>query len=229
MNFNAIIIKIQEELSTIMSNYNVPGHDLDHFITVKNHVINALQYEDLPELTKQKVILAGLLHDIDDHKIFNTTNYENARNILNKYMNNSDIEDIIEMISLVSCSKNGSSDNKDKWKLIPRDCDRLEAIGEIGIERAYTYTIHVSRPLHCEDTIRAYNINDINKAATIERYNNYMKGAKSVSMIDHFYDKLLHIGKPDNLKSDNIYILQEAEKRNKIMQDYVINYWNSLK
>ncbi|CAK7994550.1 Hypothetical protein POVR1_LOCUS74 [uncultured virus] len=56
----------------------------------------------------------------------------------------------------------------------------------------------------------------------------YSQGEKSQSMIDHYYDKLLHIGQPRALKSQNSYILLEAEKRNHQMIEYVLTYWKKF-
>ncbi len=44
------------------------------------------------------------------------------------------VESVAECIGLVSCSKNKNSviAGEDSWKLFPRHCDRLEAIGWPG-------------------------------------------------------------------------------------------------
>ena len=132
---------------------------------------------------------------------------------------------IIEMIDLVSCSKNGDSEPPEPWMAIPRDCDRLEAIGQIGIDRCREFTIHKKAPFHTETTPRAQTIEDVWKAATPERFDAYMKGVNSISMIDHYYDKLLHIGRPEKLRSQNPYILRQAAKRNDVMASFVVDYW----
>lgn len=232
MNIRA---KIEDELKILMKNHDVGGHGLDHFFAVANHAIKALEYETLSNENKCQVELAALLHDVDDRKIFpKSVNYQNARQILNKVC--MDIEDkdnfidkIIEMINLVSCSENGDSEPPIPWMAIPRDCDRLEAIGQIGIDRCKAFTIHNKSPFHLESTHRAYSLEEVMVCASPERFANYIREGKSLSMIDHYYDKLLHIGHPERLRSQNVYILNEATKRNNTMIEFVIQYWNNQK
>lgn len=253
MNINKIIDAAEEELRDLMKDHDVGGHGMDHMLFVAEHAEEALNHENLPEDTKLQIYLAALLHDADDHKIFkNSHNYSNARNILNRVITIDDIallyreklekeddyhnnknaclegyrEDFInftiEMIELVSCSKNRDSDPPHPWMAIPRDCDRLEAIGEIGIKRCKEVTEHFKSPYHTDNTARVYTEEELWKVATPERFANYKS---SPSMIDHYYDKLLHIGDPERLKSQNYYILKEAKRRNRVMVDFVLNYW----
>jgi hypothetical protein len=44
-------------------------------------------------------------------------------------------------------------------------------------------------------------------------------------MLDHYYDKLLHIGKPAKLQSGNAYILAVAAERHHYTQQLVLNFW----
>jgi uncharacterized protein len=157
-----------------------------------------------------------LLHDIDDHKFFQTENYQNARMILGDHPN-TDL--IIEMIDFVSSYKNKDILIKPEWKMIPRYCDRLEAIGTIGLERVIQYNKTMKRPTHVETTIRVSTEDELFSVVTEERYQLY--DGNSNSMIDHFYDKLLQIKFPIT----NEYIQYVAQQRKQIMIDYVLNYW----
>jgi uncharacterized protein len=240
---------IESELKNLIKDEVIGGHNHEHFAAVRDHSIEAAKLEEQLSLTKKcQVVLAAYLHDADDHKIFpENKNYENARFILHKcipttgiiklyddsdpiVINNIEnfIDEIIMMISLVSCSKNGDSEPPEKWMAIPRDCDRLEAIGLIGIERCTAYNNSVGRPLHLPTTEKLYSLDDLNKVVTPERFLSYATNGTSDSMIDHYYDKLLHIGHPTRLKSQNSYILKEAEKRNNLMAEFVINYWKTI-
>nr|WBF71123.1 putative metal-dependent phosphohydrolase HD domain protein [Megavirus caiporensis] len=229
---------VENETIMLMKNHNIAGHGLDHFVAVRDHAINALKFEQLSNEKNLQVLLAAYLHDVDDNKIFpRSIDYQNARKILDDSFQSFDYSKlnfnitydefktgIIQLVSLVSCSKNGDDEPPEKWMAIPRDADRLEAIGEIGVQRCLEYTNHINLPYYLTDTPRAKNMTDINLFATTERFNNYKSGKKSVSMIDHYYDKLLHIGKPNCLRSQNKYILEEAAKRNNIMINYLLNY-----
>ena len=223
--------QILDKLESLTGNES-NGHDLEHFIIVADHSVNALKHENLSSQKKSEVELAALLHDADDKKIFpNSKNYQNAQNILNEFLDipdkNSFIDEVIEMIDLVSCSKNGGKKSREPWMTIPRDCDRLDAIGQRGIDRVIKYNTHKGHPMHLDDTPRVYSEEELWKVATHERFVGYTNGVPSKSMIDHFYDKLLHIGKPEHLESKNPYVLEEAAKRTQIMVDFVLNYWKS--
>uniref|UniRef100_A0A6G6AD82 Hd superfamily phosphodiesterase n=1 Tax=Borely moumouvirus TaxID=2712067 RepID=A0A6G6AD82_9VIRU len=229
---------IENETKKIMIGHDVGGHGFDHFVAVRNHALKALEFENISTTKKLQVELAAFLHDVDDPKIFpNSIDYQNARLVLDTSFNEinfndliSDITfesfktDIIQLISLVSCSKNGDDEPPEQWMAIPRDADRLEAIGQIGITRCKEFAIHIKLPFYIKTTPIAKTREDVFKYATIDRFNKYKSGHKSVSMIDHYYDKLLHIGKSTNLRSQNPYILEEAKKRNEEMIEFVLNY-----
>lgn len=221
-----------------MSNHNVAGHDIDHFIAVRNHAIKALKHENISDTKKIQVELAAMLHDVDDSKIFSqSVDYQNAKFILDTIFTKMSFvnivsdcsydvfkQGIIVLISLVSCSKNGDDDVEESWMAIPRDADRLEAIGKIGIQRCTDYANHIKLPYYLDSTPRAKTSEEALLFATRDRFNRYKNGHKSVSMIDHYYDKLLHIGRPEYLCSNNPYILEKSNKRNQEMIDYVVNF-----
>ena len=192
------------------------SHGFEHMLSVMNHAYRAVEEIDVSPEIKEAIILAALLHDIDDHKFFKTINFDNAREILDGHPN-TDL--IIEMISLVSSSTNKDSLIEPEWKLIPRYCDRLEAIGDIGLERVIQYNTTNKRPVHTDTTIRVSSIEELNIVANEERYDAYSGNSKS--MIDHFYDKLLHVKFPIN----NDYITNKALKRKNVMAEFVLNYW----
>jgi len=217
-----------ELVTELMTGKDVGGHGIDHFVAVRDHAVKAVACLDLPESTKEAIVLAAFLHDVDDPKIFTDSKDNcNARAIMIR-VDPTKTELVIEMINLVSCSHNGGGDVREEYLAIPRDCDRLEAIGEIGIERCREYAQHIGNPRHLPMTPRAYTSEEVEMNATPERFQAYAGGAKSVSEIDHYYDKLLHIGKPECLKSNNPYILEEAARRHQVMVNYVVGYWNAL-
>ena len=63
---------------------NADGHDLNHSIRVYKNAMFIM--EKYPNADRLVVALAALLHDVDDHKLFNTENNENARSFLKIYM-----------------------------------------------------------------------------------------------------------------------------------------------
>ena len=229
-------IKIVSHLTELFNENNIDeGHGIEHALKVMDHADNALILSKEPRenSSRQAIRYAALLHDADDRKFFPTSQggYQNARRILNKTIpkERSVIELVLKMIDLVSCSSNGNSLDKikkgEEWMLIPRMCDRLEAIGEIGVLRVWIYNKHVNRPLFLSTTPRASNMSELKAIATPDRFNEYLQVKKSASMIDHFYDKLLHIGTDEVVRVvNNPYIRSEAQKRHDFTVDFVLKF-----
>lgn len=210
------------------------SHDFSHVMAVLSHVQRMVLHHPEPKLVPEQaenLNLAALLHDLDDRKFFpGHKNYENARGVLRQLFPSDwfRIENIVYIISLVSTSSNGNSapmDDSNLWMLYPRFADRLEAIGQIGVERCRQYSLHVNRPLFTANTPRCTTEEELWKVATPERFQNYLKVKESESMISHFYDKLLHICSPEPLKLlNNPYLNAEAEARHRYMVNYVLRF-----
>ena len=113
------------------------GHGTDHALRVYD---NAMAIAGDEKCDREVVALAALLHDADDHKIFETKNNENARNFLSaRGVNGSKAERIIEAINSVSFSKNKGKRPKTIEGRIVQDADRLDALGAVGIARTFAY------------------------------------------------------------------------------------------
>jgi uncharacterized protein len=184
-------------------------------------------------MESRAVQLAALLHDIDDRKFFPTSqNLDNARAILNQCYHGQEHEAlrslVLEMIHLVSCSSNGNSRDSvpegKEWMLIPRYADRLEQIGPIGIVRTYQYTVHKGRPLFTGDTARATTEEQLAEIARPEMFERYQVRKTSDTMIDHFYDKLLHVGNPDLFLVKSAFLRQRALKAQRCMVDFLLEF-----
>lgn len=117
---------------------NSDGHGSDHSLRVYN---NALSIRKAYECNELYIDLGALLHDVDDHKLFNNKNNENARKFLIENDFDSEvIEDIIEIINSVSFTKNKGTKPKTLEACIVQDADRLDAIGAIGVARTFMYS-----------------------------------------------------------------------------------------
>ena len=114
------------------------GHDLDHSLRVyKNALAIASNY---PEADMDLISLSALLHDVDDHKLFQTENNSNARTFLkNQNVPEETIEEIVKIINSVSFSKNKGKTPETLEAKIVQDADRLDAMGAIGIARTFAY------------------------------------------------------------------------------------------
>ena len=117
---------------------NADGHGYDHSIRVYRNALLIAETE--PESDSLIVSLGALLHDTDDHKLFNTENNANARAFLRKQGMDRETENrICEAINAVSFSKNmGRRPSTTEGRII-QDADRLDAIGAIGIARTFAY------------------------------------------------------------------------------------------
>lgn len=206
------------------------GHTIEHSISVVNHVNNIIQSHPTKyNLTSPQLIsvqLAALLHDADDSKFFSTTTatgYPNAITIVKKVCPDYHIHKmVVDMISLVSCSENRNRvpPNTPEFYLLPRYADRLEATGQIGIERAYQYSKYIDRPLFNDNTPRPTTREEIEALIDPERFNSY---TKSETMIDHFYDKILHIHQP-LIQTGNPYLVKKAQERYNQVIDFLIEF-----
>lgn len=216
------------------------SHSIEHFDAVTEHCRRAVT--DHTDSQKMSVILAGLLHDVDDVKLLKdhcakTRDYSEERFVLDEYSNArfvldkvgyDDTETVIKMIDLVSCSKNGDSHDESlpDWYYIPRYADRLEATGEIGIKRIITYNTGLGRPMHAEQTQRVSSVEEMSLVAVKERYDLYIQRRTDIyplTVLDHVYDKIYHIAIPEWLH--NTYLEEEMAGRKEYIVEWVINYW----
>lgn len=133
---------------------NSDGHDAAHSIRVYTNARKIA--EEYPKCDLEVVSLAALLHDVDDHKLFDTVNNMNARTFLkDRQVADAVIERICEVINGVSFSKNRGKRPATLEGQIVQDADRLDAMGAIGIARTFAYGGKVGRPL--EDSLRHFD------------------------------------------------------------------------
>ena len=237
------------------------SHGIGHVMRVYHHAKEAVQVHNtnskgasagevpLTDSQSMMVLIAALLHDVDDHKYFpNHKRYENARAIMDRVFdetNGIDVGDsddvketIILLISFVSCSKNKNSipelvRTKDQnqldmneddayWMLIPRWADRLEAVGRQGVVRCYQYSREHGEKLSSERSPRPQTEEEVWLHATPERFENY--DGNSTDMISHYYDKLLHVSCPPPDIVRNPYLERMAKESSKELVEVCLRY-----
>lgn len=133
---NNNILQLKIEISAIFSS-DFSGHDFQHTIRVLKNA-EYIQKQEGGDL--YTIILASLLHDVDDKKISPETyeNKDNARRFLKMIdAENEVINDVLEIISSVSFS-DGKKPLTIEGKIV-QDADRLDAIGAIGVARCFAY------------------------------------------------------------------------------------------
>lgn len=189
------------------------GHDWWHVVRVYNNALEiARQTKDVDCFI---VKLGSLLHDIADHKFGYTDN--DRRRIISDFLRELEVsKEIIEAVVYIANNisfKGGT--NKHKLSTIEskivQDADRLDAIGSIGIGRAFTYGGYANRPMY-NPTSNKENAESIN-------------GYSNNDTISHFYEKLLLL---KDLMNTEIGV-QKAQRRHEIMQEFLNNFyadWN---
>ena len=129
------------------------------------------------------VALAALLHDVDDRKISLATSegLDNARTFLeDNGKSDEEICRILTVIREISFSANETAPTTIEGKCV-QDADRLDAIGAIGIARAFAYGGSRGRLMHHPGAMP-------NLDMTREEY------AKSESTtVNHFFEKLFKL------------------------------------
>jgi len=195
------------------------GHDWFHIQRVFNNTVLIAKKEKVDPLV---VSLGALLHDIADAKFHNgdeTVGPKMAADFLNSIQVDKKIIDhvilIIENISFKS-SLDKKSERFNSIELqVVQDADRLDAIGAIGIARAFNYGGFKNRELYNPDISPNLNM-------TKEEYKK-----STAPTINHFYEKLLLLKEKMNTETAK----KLAENRHQYMLDYLTQFnreWKGL-
>lgn len=191
------------------------GHDYFHTLRVFNMATNIAKSEGADI---EMVQLAALLHDVDDRKISPQTykKQTNARSFLK--LNSVDdirIESICQIIREISFGANDSAPTTLESKCV-QDADRLDAIGAIGIARAFAYGGNHNRHMYHPEIKPQLNM-------TKEEY------VKSESTtINHFYEKLFKL--TDLMNTNTAKSI--AIERDKYMKQFVLEFmdeWEGIR
>jgi uncharacterized protein len=175
-----IIQETREFVKDLLRNEGT-GHDWWHVVRIINTArrIHAVEGGDW-----QVIELTLLLHDVGDRKVIqkDEDDYSIAENFLVKQQVSKEVIDkVMSIIKTMSYSKSFDAIEKDdslEFKIV-QDADRLDAIGAIGIGRAFAYGGSRSRLLYDPD----YETKEFKSSSE------YKKAEGST--IHHFYEKLL--------------------------------------
>ena len=157
------------------------GHDWWHILRVWNMAKHLCEIENADSFV---VELAALLHDVADWKFHNgdeTAGPRIARDMLNgQHVKDSIINHVCEIIATISFKGAGIPTPMSTLEgKVVQDADRLDAIGAIGIARAFAYGGSKGRSLYDPNTKPTQH-------QTKEAYFN-----SGSATINHFYEKLL--------------------------------------
>lgn len=196
------------------------GHDWFHTKRVLSNSVHIAKKENANLFVVQ---LAALLHDIADAK-FHDGDETVGPKVASEFMIEHNVdqlsrEHIVKIIESVSF-KNSFSNTDNPFNSIElqivQDADRLDAIGAIGIARAFNYGGFKNRELY-------------NPKITPNRSMSKEEYKKSDSpTINHFYEKLLLLKEKMNTSTGK----KLAEKRHAFMLSYLDQFyqeWEGIK
>ena len=158
------------------------GHDSGHRWSHVERVVRLSLYIHDCEKTGNRLTieLGALLHDIGDHKFGMHDGPEEIKKLLGSLgVDKEIIDEVISINNNISFSKRTASMEKSNELMIVQDADRLDAMGAVGIARAFSYGGFKGREIY--DPKVGY-INPVN-------FNSALRS--STSTIHHFYEKLL--------------------------------------
>mgnify|MGYP000845800282 FL=1 len=199
---------VKEVFSTDFS-----GHDYFHTLRVYKMAVRIAQEEGA---NKEIVALAALLHDVDDIKLSPETHEHKDRAV--DFLRQHNVEkDVIQAICTaideVSFSGTDSVVPSTLEGMCVQDADRLDALGAVGIARAFAYGGSHGRAMYDPDEPPTLNMSG-------EEYHSH----KSTSL-NHFYEKLFLLVDMMNTRSGK----ELGKAREKYMRKYVdefLDEWN---
>jgi uncharacterized protein len=188
------------------------GHDWWHIERVWNNAKLLIKSEDVDPFI---VELAALLHDIADSK-FHNGDEEIGPKKAGEFLNSIGVDDEI-IIHIQQIIRNmsfkaslGTLNFSSKEMDVVQDADRFDAIGAIGIARAFSYGGFKNRELYNPEIQPALNMSK-------EEYK-----SSSAPTINHFYEKLLLLKDKMNTPTG----LRIAEERHQFMLTYLEQFYN---
>jgi len=211
MDKNKIIEQTAEFARKNLANEST-GHDWWHTYRVWKMSLRIANEEKDADLFV--VQLATLLHDIADWKFNKGDEFVGsklAREWLEKLqLDENIISHVCEIIKEVSfMGEAEKSKIKTKEGMIVQDADRLDALGAIGIARAFAFGGHRGNPIY-DPSIKPV------KNKTAEQYKQMDEPS-----INHFYEKLLLLKDLMNTKTGK----KIAEGRHKTMEKFLEDFF----
>lgn len=204
------ILKVKEFAQLKMGTEST-GHDWFHVERVFKTATMISQGEKDTDLFI--IQAAALLHDLGDWKV-NTSDKTEEEIIADACkdldINLEDTKQIIDIILNMSFSKNVDRQKKLSMEgKIVQDADRLEALGAIGIARAFAFGGKNNRELYNPEIKPS-------KYKTLKDYQNTKNPT-----INHFYEKLFLLVPLMNTKTGK----QMAAKREKYMKNFLKQFY----
>lgn len=204
------IKSVEEYVREAVQQYD-SGHGWSH---IERVVRLAVHIHDCEAKGDRYIVeLGALLHDIGDHKFAVHDGPAEIRRILGSLMvDQGVIDEVVSINENISFSKGKSDRPKSDELQIVQDADRLDAMGAIGIARAFSYGGFKGREIY--DPRQGF----VNPPSLADSKN-------SASTVHHFYEKLLVLKNLMNTSTGR----KLAEERHDFMVRYLEQFyreWN---
>ena len=205
------IKSVEEYVREAVQQYD-SGHGWSHIERVVRLAVHIHDRDALGD--RYTVELGALLHDIGDHKFAVHDGPAEIRRILGSLrIDQGIIDEVVSINENISFSKGKSDRPKSDELQIVQDADRLDAMGAIGIARAFSYGGFKGREIY--DPRQGF----VNPPGLVDSKN-------SASTVHHFYDKLLVLKNLMNTPTGR----KLAEERHDFMVRYLEQFykeWNA--
>lgn len=192
------------------------GHDYFHALRVCKMATRIAEQENADLAIVQ---LAAVLHDVDDVKLSPETyvNKDRAVDFLRKHgISEVMVKTICNIIGEVSFRGTDSTTPETVEGKCVQDADRLDAMGAIGIARAFAYGGSHNRIIYDPEMKPALNMN-------ADEYQRHIS-----TTINHFYEKLFQL--KDLMNTDTARKI--AEQRENYMKIYISEFldeWDGIR
>lgn len=200
-----IISKAEQFAKAKMEGYD-GGHDWLHIERVRNLARTINNEEGIAD--DFLLDLAAILHDVNDSKFRISGDGYSA---LESFLEDNGLSEvktrIIDIIKNISFSnKNKTGDVADPLLMVLQDADRLDALGAIGIARAFSYGGFRNNPIYIP---------------------NGEAGGREGTTIHHFYEKLLKLKDMMNTSTGK-RIAEERHTRMKVFLEQFYSEWGEI-
>ena len=177
------------------------GHDFSHVARVVSNAEKILRAH--PEAQRETVIAAALLHDVADRKLIAPEQQAQTLEMMRGWLEQAgataeQTDAVLHICTNLSFSSRQTNLPLPIEGLIVQDADRLDAIGAIGVARAFTFGGARGREI-------------------------YREGSKN-DTISHFYEKLLLVKDLMNTRQGR----RMARQRHKFLEAFLSEFFREV-
>ena len=201
MNETEVLIRVEDFARSSTIEFD-SGHDRWHLQRVRNLALYLQKSENKGD--RFVIELSALLHDVGDSK-FKKAAGPGADSIISDLLKDCGlaeniITEVIRINKYISFSNKGTLKNRSVEFDIVQDADRLDAIGAIGIARAFNYGGFKNNAIFIPEN---------------------GKSSKRPSTILHFYEKLLLL--KDMMNTPTAAVL--ALERHRVLKEFLVSFY----